>query len=462
MEVLDRGAACTAGGIGTQCDAPEQCLRPSLTVSPAYVTAVLERLVVEGNSEEKRAHPAELQFSFAAVSGVKPGQGNVAAKFSGAFPAGADGRSHLTNADLTALQTRIPLFSAAEDRLLAAECREECHGDDDGRGVQACIAECDTGNGSFNDLIEIALAGVERDSSGDTGWTTLVGIGTSALGCLAIGTCADSADDLSDGIGLGEKVASLLAAAVRDDDDQLGTVALTLRSDLGDWGIERPDEVLSFTGGETGALGAQIATRRVPAPRLLRAEVILESLRLNEGYERTEALAHPDCRGANEVSLQVQAYVGGGEQGPAPQRVPAGTDVLKVSAGDQITLDENVLRFHADRAAVAPEAPFVFLSASVWEEDGSLQPDLLGYGAKAHFIGDMVRFPGPSAQMLTSENQRMRRIVARDSFFVNGYEGSDNDCFPSQIALAGSNDERGQVEIRYRVEVDWLVVPDHR
>lgn len=462
VEVLEPGSACSSGGIGTQCEEPTQCLRPSLTVAPAFITATLDRLVVDGNSEEKRAHPAELQFSYAAVSGVKPGQGNSVAEFNGAFPAGRSGRAHLTNSDFSALSLRLPLFSAAEDRLTAAECREECNAVGNDARVQACIATCNGSTGSFNDLIEIGLSGVERDSSGDTGWTKLAGIGASALACVAAGNCADSVSNSSTAVGLAEKVAGLLEAAIAEDDDALGAVGVTLRADVNDWGIDRPDEVVPFTGGESGTLGAQVASRRVPAPSILRAEVILESIRLNEGYERSEPQAVADCRGVNELSLQVQAYLGGGEQVTAPVRIPAGTAVLKAAEGDQITLDETVVRFHAPRTTQALEVPFVFVSVGVWEEDGGRQPDLIGYGADTHFIGDLVNFPGPSEQVFTPEGQRMRTIVARESFFVNGYDGSDNDCFPPLVAFPGTNAEQGQAEVRYRIELDWLVIPDHR
>ena len=458
--VKPKDGDCPAGGIGTEACQDDGCTATNLFVAPSFIISRLNRMDINGNSEDSDDHPAEMSFTFGSFSGTPIAQGSnplALVEFSGSYPGGAKGSGHLTNADHTQVYPELPLFIGRESKMINIDCMEECAAFPKGRQAD-CFSICSdyVRAGRFSDHFEFTFGGVEFDSSPSKWWGYAAGVGTAALGCFLSAKAGQPVTGCSASLTLGAGTSKVINDAIKDDDDKLGTNSQTYHHALGgmEWGPPNEQGPFKLGGDRDGGdIDLYVQNFRVGGPRILQYTVSLKSITVLEGYE------NGDCEEPNEVFLHSRAYLHqGGSQLDGTTRFPSAEGTRNIRTGD--TEDFGgiplVLKTQTFTPETAPESPLLFVELGVWEDDE--EKDLMGLSSSMIFLPDLLsqRFPY-AVNEVTPEGLFVRRAKMLQNVQVTGYEDSDKDCYGGIMAVASDPDEnQARVNLEYEIEVTWL------
>lgn len=457
VEILPASVSCSSGGIRATCDVSQQCKVPSLSVAPSFIVSTTERLDITGNSEETDDHPAEMAFLFTAGAGTTFGDGERLVEWTGSFPGGGTGSTHITHADNTTLRARVPLFAGRESLMNVVECREECIGVDDAAEA-ACIAQCDADQnaGRYNNKMAFGFGGVEYDSSPSKAWGVVAGIAASALVCVGgaeVGLPCDSLVGAGSATAFGTAVAVGVNQLLQDDDDNLG-LAEAASNQSANWNVGATFGPLKLDGQDSGDISLYYRNHRVPAPRILNYSVRLKSIKLLDDYEEN------DCRSPNEVFINARAALHQGESTlPGTIRIPSGNEVFLLAEGETHTFGptDGVISSRSFTPETAPISPFLYVEVGVWENDKD--KDLMGIEADTMFLGQYISAYMDSADDTTSEGYRIRHATFTRVATVHGYAGSDNHCWGWGAHGWDPQAVEGGARVEYQVDLTWLKAP---
>jgi hypothetical protein len=449
IQPLAGDGECNSGGLRAVC--PDTgCASTTLSVAPSFITSATQRILFNGNSEDDSDNPSETAFAFAGRSGVPFGDGDSLVEWSGSFPGGTEGSAHITNADNTNFNVKLPLFVGRESTMREAECREEC-ASKPASGEAACLSTCDANRGLFNDRLQFAINGVEYDSSPSKWWGYLAGAATTALGCYASYELGIPKKGCVGSAGFFSTVADTVNGALADDDDNLGASNGEHLAGF-DWGIGASIGPIDFAGPTrtNGDLDLFYSNRRTAAPRILAYNVKLKSVKVISDYEESS------CGSPNEVFVNARAMLNRGDtQLPGTTRFPA-TGTWSLRAGETQTVDATIASatFTPETAQVSP---WLYVELGVWEDDED--KDLMGLEADTIFLGDVLGGQYTSTTETTAEGFYVRKVKFDRVSRVHGYAGSDNHCWG--IWSHGWNPQaiEGSADITYEVELTWLKAP---
>lgn len=471
LEVLPVTADCSVGGIRAVCNESLSCVNPTLTVAPSYITTTMENLIVNTNAEDDHNNPSEMQFLFSSNSGTAFGDGERLVTWSGGFPAGGSGSSHITNADNTSLRARVPLFVGKESQMSAAECREECVSKP-GNAEASCTQTCNSNEtlGRYNDRLEFAFGGLELDSSPSKAYGVVAGVVTTVAACYVSAQLGDPCgvtgfSGLNSGgaVGIGVAVGAGVNNLLQNDDDNLGTGEASSSLANNDWNVGVSTDSTDLAGQSTGDIVLQHRNQRIASPSILEISVKLNSIKINESYEKN------NCTEPNEVFLNARAFLYTGQSGmSSPIRIPAGDDSKKLLEGETWSFGPtegflvNSGRLPSENA---PDSPFVYVEIGVWELDDSRnQKDLIGIATEIHYLAPVISNYSEAIGGFTEEGFFTREANYSHSARVHGYAGSDNHCLVNNPFGIGANDwdpqaEEGRATVKYDLKVTWLKTP---
>jgi len=396
-----------------------------------------------------------MQFVFGGTSGTAFGNNDNLVQWSGGFPGGGPGTSHVTNADHTLLNVKLPLFVGRESEMRASECREECVGLPAARESE-CTTSCNANQslGRYNDKIEIGFSGMESDGSPSKAWGVVAGIAAGALTCAAAIKLGHPVAGCEAAVGVGGYVAGAVNNALSDDDDHLGAVSPITNASPNDWNLG--SQQTSKLGGPDrtgGDIDLHYHNQRVGSPRILSYAVRVKSIKVTDDYEES------DCSGPADVFLNARAHLHQGQsQMIGSTRLPASGN-WQIAQGATKTFSPPLQiggqTFSSDNA---PESPFLYVEIGVWEEDQD--PDLMGILADTLMLTDVLGGQYQASEETTSEGGFVRRVKFDRTAVVHGYAGSDNHCWPWWKAHGWNPQaEEGGAIVTYEIELTWLKAP---
>lgn len=431
----------------TPADCAECRMLPTLLVVPSYMVTTVDQLLVTGNSEDDDDNPAELKFFFSSQAGTPRSADTVnfpMVEFSGTYPGGGEGSSHLTNADNTRLHPSLPVLVAGEARVTQSECEEEAvsfPAQEAGRRRAEC--EEDARNGRFRNRYEYAVNGVEYDDSPSPAWGYIIGIGAVAAKCALTSCLADSASTLA----LGKVVSDQVNKTLKDEDDKLGVATGSFDGDVV---VDREQAPVRLDG--SGNVSIAVSYHRVGAPKILHHSVTLRSLKVLEGYEVAA------CREPNEIFVNGRALLYanntlGSTLGEAT-RLPAAPGVWSIKQGETRQLGV-VVQDREFPVESAPESPVLYIEFGVWEDDS--EKDLMGLHSETIRLADFLSNRNHGEQAVSREGYFTRTVTSQRTFTVHGYTGSDKHC-PGAVGHARApSAEQGRVELTFDVAVTGLL-----
>jgi hypothetical protein len=457
IKLVPKGAPCAAAS--TDPVGCENCQHPGIYVVPSYLVSSLERLVVNGNSEDDGDNPAELTFLFESFSGVTSSDTTrPTLEMRGSWPGGPDGAGHLTNADHTELRPHLPLFVGKEALMNHEECLEEAgEVPADRQAVTRSQCEAQRAAGRFTDQFKVTFGGTELDTGASPWYGYVGGALTVGAACYFSGGCATVAGATEIG-SLGKAVASGINEALSDDDDRLGVAEAVFHSTptgfLWDGvGMTGPNKLTIGREEGKGDIDTYLFTRRTGAPRILSYAVRLTSIQVRKGYEQGT------CSEPNDVFLEARVLFPktSAISLPASSRYP-GTGTWSIRTGETKHFPGagQVLAKEQFDPLYAPESPLIYIELAAWEDDK--EKDLMGLAGETIYLEDLVSSPLDGEQ--TAEGYFTRRVRRQFTTSAHGYAGSDRHCgttysspYPPQWNPSA---EQGEVRFTYEVDVTWL------
>jgi hypothetical protein len=462
VKLVPKGAPC--GVPSTDPAGCENCQHPDLYVVPSYIVSSLDRLVINGNSEDDGDNPAELSFVFESMSGVPAGGATgPAVETHGAWPGGPKGAGHLTNADHTEAQPHLPLFVGKEALMNYEECLEESRGlpaelEPTARGQ----CEAQRASGGYSGQFKVTFGGTEVDGAASPWYGYLGGALVAGTTCYFTGGCAAVAG-ATEAASLGKAVSAGINKALTDDDDRLGVAEAVfhhLTSDF-QWdgvGLTGPNKLTIGREDGKGDIDTYLFTRRTGAPRILSYSVRLKSLRVRKGYEEGT------CSEPNDVFLMARVFLPktSAIAFPASTRYPdsgtwpihTGQDTVFPGGGLTLALED--FGQNGSDPTYAPESPLLYIELAAWEDDK--EKDLMGLAGETVYLEDLVSNPLDGEQ--AKEGYFTRRVRRQFTTTAHGYTGSDRHCgYPSTYLHEPQwtpSAEQGEVTFTYEVDVTWL------
>lgn len=452
--------SCPSGGIRqpAACQ-PEDGRKSILYVTPAHIVSKLSQVQVNKDLDDDEDLPAEIAFEFFGVSGVPyagASGGAVLGRFQGAYPGGSKGAGHLTNVGGGTIVTpNVPLYVGPEHKMTASEWREECVSLRT-PGETNCLNDLDyhLDHEHFNDTLDVVFGGVEFDKSPSKWWGYLGGFlaGNAATGlnCLINPTPACVAAGISpESIDKRKKLAEWINSQLHNDDDRLGTAALSFTSPWAVGGAP-PRMTLQEPSGEQGNIDFFVMNERLGAPRILRYAVRLDSVTVVEGYERF------GCDSPNEMFVNARAFI---FDDSADHTLPATTrfEIRDLDEGETENFGGQP-RIVAERnfnPEDAPASPILYVELGFWEEDD--ENDLMGIHSVTFRLADFLSTQALGSDEVTPEGYFSRRVKTVIHGSGHGYQGSDDHCSSSPWATAGDpHRKQGAVDFVYSIEVVWL------
>jgi hypothetical protein len=426
---------------------------------PAYLVSLWDKLEVRADAEPDSCNwrPAELSFAFAGSSGNPMTETNFPVEFAGVYPAPASGSGHVTALDGTNQRPQVPVFIGRQDRMLLTECIEESvsKGDPELETLQ-CIKDYDLGR--YSDDFSIGLSGIEDDPGGTPWYAYAGGLGAAALACTASYKLTGGWKEelgCAGGIATGYEIGKKIADWAGEDDDNLGTVDLTVNVS---GGAGAGTQTRLLEGGDEGDLSVSFVTDRVGGLPILEYRVQIESVKLQEPYEL-------NCFDAgNELILQARAVLvkdSATALNPSvPERFPE-DGYEKVTPYEDGTFPEWVVNWTvAWESFEDPQwSPLLYLEFLLWEDDGDdHEADLIGIHSHSYSLSTLAA--GSNDDAVSGgpfQGRAVRRIDFSDVVEVRGWDGSDcADC--SGILATGCvcSGHRGRASVRYRIKFTWL------